>query len=57
MFNDSEPNYEESAESHKLALKEGFSSFNTYEDGVGPGQHRDPVRRHRLLDQILRFDR
>lgn len=32
MFNDSEPHWEESGESHPLALKEAYAALNTYED-------------------------
>ena len=46
MFNDSEPHFEESGESHELALSEGFTSVNAYEDRPwGAGQSRDAVRR------------
>ncbi len=57
MFNDSEPTYEESAESHELAMLEAFTSLNGYEDlpwfGLGRVQ---PSVATGCLSKLLRQD-
>jgi len=57
LFNDNEPNFEESADSHDRALQEGFSSFNTYVDRPwGPGNIVQPSVATGCLIKILHYD-
>jgi len=57
MFNDSEPNFEESAENHELALTEGYVSLNGYEDRPWQGIGRvQPSVATGCLSKILRMD-
>lgn len=57
MFNDSEPNYEESGENHRLALVEGYASLNTYDDiPWGPGNLVSPSVATGCLIKVLHFD-
>ena len=57
MFNDSEPNFEESGESHELALTEAFTSLNGYEDVPWFGLGRvNPRVATGCLSKLLRQD-
>ncbi|GIK34658.1 MAG: hypothetical protein AMXMBFR45_10620 [Gammaproteobacteria bacterium] len=57
MFNDSEPNFEESGESHPLALAEGLVSLNAYEDRPWFGGGRvQPSVATGCLSKVLRMD-
>ncbi len=57
MFNDAEPNFEESGESHRLALKEAFKSHNTYEDMPwAGGSVVSPSVATGLFLKLLHFD-
>ena len=57
MFNDSEPHFEESGESHDLALREAYKSVNTYEDMPwGPGNIVAPSVATGCLIKPLHFD-
>jgi hypothetical protein len=57
MFNDSEPSYAESDKHHPLALVEGFSSVNSYEDRPwGPGNLVSPSVATGCLIKVLHYD-
>jgi hypothetical protein len=57
MFNDSEPGFEESKESHPLALAEAFVSLNGYDDKPWFGLGRvQPSVATGCLSKILRMD-
>jgi hypothetical protein len=57
MFNDSEPNFEESRDSHDLALTEGFTSLNGYEDLPWQSLGRvQPSVATGCLSKVLRMD-
>jgi hypothetical protein len=57
MFNDSEPHFEESGESHDLALREAFRSVNTYDDMPwGPGNLVSPSVATGCVIKVLHFD-
>ena len=57
MFNDSEPHFEESGESHALALTEAFTSLNGYEDVPWFGLGRvNPQVATGCLSKLLRID-
>ncbi len=58
MFNDAEPNFEESAQSHDLALAEGFVSVNAYEDlpWLGSGGRVQPSVAAGCISKVLRRD-
>jgi len=57
MFNDSEPSYEESDESHQLALKAAYVSVNTYGDMPwAPGNLVQPSVASGCMIKVLRYD-
>ncbi|MCK6371807.1 MAG: DUF4437 domain-containing protein, partial [Gammaproteobacteria bacterium] len=57
MFNDSEPHFEESGDSHELALTEGFVSVNAYDDRPWFGLGRvQPSVASGCLSKVLRMD-
>lgn len=57
MYNDSEPDYEESDASHDLALKAGYISVNTYEDMPwAGGSIVAPSVATGCMIKLLRFD-
>jgi hypothetical protein len=57
MFNDSEPHFEESGESHHLTLSEGFTSLNTYEDRPwAPGNLVTPSVASGCLIKVLHYE-
>jgi hypothetical protein len=57
MFNDSEPDFEESRDNHPLALREAFTSVNTYEDRPwAPGNLVSPSVASGCLIKVLHYD-
>lgn len=57
MFNDSEPNFEESAENHPRALAEGLVSLDAYEDRPWfAGGRVQPSVATGCLSKVLRMD-
>jgi len=57
MYNDSEPNFEESDKDHPLALKHGFVSVNSYEDRPwAGGSIVSPSVATGCMLKLLRYD-
>ena len=57
FFNDSEPHFEESGDSHELTLKEAYKSLNSYEDMPwGPGNLVNPSVASGCLIKVLHYD-
>ena len=57
MFNDSEPNFEESRDSHRLALREAYTSLATYDDLPWMGNTLvHPATAPGCLLKVLHFD-
>ena len=57
MFNDGEPNFEESGESHDLTLREAFISINSYDDRPwAPGNLVTPSVATGCMIKLLRYE-